>query len=645
MSKAEDFLRSLSGDVGVGPETVTPSIPNVPATADANMKQFLSALKQIVETWKGQRGDALDSSVTWRDLVNKQFASIDLTGGTPNELGYLPIKPAQVNDLTPPPSPQNLEASGALANIILTWDEPNYKNHAYCEIWRSSTNNIGSAIRVGMAPGSIYADNVGGGFTYYYWARFVSTSDIVGPYNGTEGTLGATSLDPGYILDVLNGQISTSELNTSLNTRIDLIDGPVTTPGSVAARIKTETDARTTADSALASSITTLQATVTTNNNTLTAAVQTEATARAAADGSLFAQYTVKLDVNGYVSGFGLASTLNNATPYSAFIFKADQFAFGAPGLTSAYPFVIQASPATVNGVYVPAGVYIDAAYIKNGTITNAKIGDAAIDSAKIVDAAIVTAKIADASITSAKIIDAQITNAKIANAAIDSAKIGEAAITTAKIADAAITRAKIGTAAIGSAQIGDAEITTAKIGDASITAAKIIDGQITNAKIGDAQITTSKIGDAQITAAKIGDAQITNAKIGNAQVDTIKIGANAVSASLFYTSVNSITFTPDNGSQVFIFLTLKSNQSMGYFGYLTDNPYNFYVDRNGVRFQNYKPAVSVAATGYEGFAERYMCADNTVTFSVTGEGVAVTFSAGSSGASTFNWAVFILKR
>lgn len=503
MSKAEDFLRSLSGDVGIGSETVTPSIPNVPATADANMKQFLSSLKQIIETWKGQRGDALDSSVTWRDLVNKQFASIDLTNGTPQQLGYLPIKPAQVSDLTPPPSPQNLEASGALANIILTWDEPNYKNHAYCEIWRSSTNNIGSAIRVGMAPGSIYADNVGGGFTYYYWARFVSTSDIVGPYNGTEGTLGATSLDPGYILDVLNGQISTSELNTSLNTRIDLIDGPVTTLGTVAARIKTETDAR-------------------------TAAVQTEATARAAADGSLFAQYTVKLDVNGYVSGFGLASTLNNATPYSAFVFKADQFAFGAPGLTSAYPFVIQASPATVNGVYVPAGVYIDAAYIKNGTITNAKIGSAAIDSAKIADAAIVNAKIADASITAAKIIDAQITNAKIANAAVDSAQIATAAITNAKIADANITRAKIALAAIDTARIEDAAITNAKIANLSVDDAKIVSLSATKISATSLSAISANLGTITAGSLNINNRFIINAD-GSTTIQSASTGARTV--------------------------------------------------------------------------------------------------------------------
>ena len=410
MSKAEDALRAIAGEIALGRSpTVLPSLPTVPQTGDANVDQFLSALKQTVETWAGSRGDSLDATVTWRDLLDKQFATIDLTESIPRKNnGFLPIRPREVSDMTPPPAPQHLVVTGALATIMLDWDTPTYGNHAYTEIWRSSTPLIGSAERVGMAPGSVYADSTGGGHTYYYWIRFVSNASVAGPYNSTEGTLGATSLDPAYLLDVLSGQIGESELAATLNSRINLVDAPATTPGSVAARI------------------------------------QTEAITRATTDNGLLAQYTVKTDVNGYVSGFGLANTLKDATPYSNFIFKADQFAFGAPGYGNAYPFVIQASATTVNGVPVPAGVYIDAAYIKNGTITSAKIGTAAIDSAKIADAAIVTAKIADANITAAKIADANITNAKIAYAAVDNAKIADAAITAAKIADAQITSAKI---------------------------------------------------------------------------------------------------------------------------------------------------------------------------------------------------------
>jgi hypothetical protein len=116
-------------------------------------------------------------------------------------------------------------------------------------------------------------------------------------------------------------------------------------------------------------------------------AFQQEASTRAAADGSLFAQYTVKIDANGYVSGFGLASTAVNATPFSEFIVRADSFSVASPsgpGIAPIVPFVVRTTPGTINGVAVPVGVYMDAAFILRGTITGAQIGNAVIDDAKI---------------------------------------------------------------------------------------------------------------------------------------------------------------------------------------------------------------------------------------------------------------------
>jgi hypothetical protein len=84
--------------------------------------------------------------------------------------------------------------------------------------------------------------------------------------------------------------------------------------------------------------------------------------------------------------------------------------------------------------------LYLDSAYIKNGSITTAHIGNAQIDTAKIKDAAITSAKIDDLAVTSAKINDAAITTAKIGNAAITTAKIGDLAVDTLKIADNAVS-------------------------------------------------------------------------------------------------------------------------------------------------------------------------------------------------------------
>jgi uncharacterized coiled-coil protein SlyX len=151
----------------------------------------------------------------------------------------------------------------------------------------------------------------------------------------------------------------------------------------------------------------------------LFAAVQVESSTRATQTGELYAQYTVKTDVGGLISGYGLASTANNAAPTSAFGIQAGQFFVAPPTVNQAtapstglykgfvwrnsttglvqywtgsawsttpqtLPFVVQATPTTINGVAVPAGVYMADAFIQNGTITNAKIANLAVDDAKV---------------------------------------------------------------------------------------------------------------------------------------------------------------------------------------------------------------------------------------------------------------------
>ena len=93
-----------------------------------------------------------------------------------------------------------------------------------------------------------------------------------------------------------------------------------------------------------------------------------------------------------------------------------------------------------INGETVLAGVYITDAYIRNGQITNLKIGDLAVDEAKIGDLAVNTAKIRDLAVDTAKIRDLAVETAKIQNEAVTNAKIENLAVTTLKIAGENIT-------------------------------------------------------------------------------------------------------------------------------------------------------------------------------------------------------------
>ena len=848
-------------------------LPFVTSDIPRDLRSFLDRVRELVS------GSGADRLLSANDLANSGLAAVDGSGN---------IKPPPSTFVGTPPAPTNVEATAAIRNIIVTWDNPAYVGHAHAEVWGSSTSSQSAAVLLGMSPGAIYVDEVGPSVTRYYWVRFVNTNDTPGPYNALVGTSATTGSDVTYTLGLLAGSITTTELATALNNRIDLIDDPATESGSVNARLKTETDARVlavstetnaraladgvlttaisseavsranadsatasqitgvaattgtnaaaivteqtaraNADSATASQITGVAATTGTNAAAITAeqtarttadsanasqtqvlaaatgsnnaaisaeqsarttgdaaitaqtssllsrtadnaalvfteqtartaadaatasqinglsastgnafsAVQSEATARSTEDTALAlsittlssqvnnpttglpatraelttnyltatdtenaiaqsatflrayadvqskvfrqadeptkrgvdpetaadipllggdvwydtndsnklylwsgaawvyspdavitgsvtdvnsrvttventkigyciigglasddtnkaaceaaggtwnvgipiatavkqvsvsdgtdsatletrataqktlndglqAQYFVKLDVNGNVAGYGVYADEGG----SEFIANVDRFAVTTPqtsiqvraisttyatgaiarvagadsktlvckigGTTgtgaltvgnigtlivdgsvtwqvaSRVPFAVQAVPTEINGQPVPAGVYVDAAYILNATVQNTQIADLAVDNAKIADLAVGTGKITDLAVTSAKIGDAAITSAKIEDAAITSAKIGDAAITSAKIADAAITTAKI----------NDAAITTAKIGDAAITSAKIGDAAITSAKIGDAEIGTLKIAGNAVT-------------------------------------------------------------------------------------------------------------------------------------------------
>ncbi|MDZ5288555.1 TipJ family phage tail tip protein [Helicobacter pylori] len=182
-------------------------------------------------------------------------------------------------------------------------------------------------------------------------------------------------------------QTLTASYHTAQSTANDArarADNAQNAANNADAAIRSEAQTRASADSALSQRIDTVQSTV--GNHT--ASIQTQ---QQTING-LNAQYTVRIDNNGRVSGFGLASS----PTVSDFAVRADKFYIAPPnGYDKGQaPFVVLSTGQWIDGTYVPAGTYIDRAYIANGSITNAQIKDAAITNAKISDAAITSAKI-----------------------------------------------------------------------------------------------------------------------------------------------------------------------------------------------------------------------------------------------------------
>jgi hypothetical protein len=167
-----------------------PSIPAISSRLPPELSALLRPMREILlEFTVGGNKIATIKALSDAGLIKTD------TSGT--------IKPSQPIDSTPPPAPTGLTAGGALATMILSWDDVASRNVAYTEVWRADSDSFALAQLIGRADGRIYTDSIGGGAVRYYWIRYVSLSNINGPFNAQAGTRGETGYDASYLISVL----------------------------------------------------------------------------------------------------------------------------------------------------------------------------------------------------------------------------------------------------------------------------------------------------------------------------------------------------------------------------------------------------------------------------------------------------------
>ena len=321
---------------------------DIPAPGSPN---FEARIRETLQVYMGLRGDPLDRGLTVRDMIKLGLVQ---TAGDDGGTTLLPgpaIPPIPVEDdaedLTPPPTPTGFGLDSGITFVYVTHDPPVYsqgRGHDRTVVYGFRRNDgdplptFAQAVRIADFKGEVYAYPTDPATTWHMWIKWRTLDGVesVTPAGGINGLQVRTGEDVQRLLDALNGQITGSELNTELSAVID--------------------------DSMLGIKY---------------LATQYGMRVQVAADGK-------KL-----VGGYGLMGT-NSAErgPSIDFGVLANRFYVGAPaengGISSTRPFIVQTTPTVINGVSVPAGVYIEDGFIKNGTITNAKIANAAIDDAKI---------------------------------------------------------------------------------------------------------------------------------------------------------------------------------------------------------------------------------------------------------------------
>ena len=304
------------------------------------------------------------------------------------ELTETPVYETQTVDLTPPPTPTGVVITAGVGTVFIKHDNPTYlmgRGHKKTHVFGLKSSpaqaaagytfaNAAANGEIAQFTGNVFNFSSDPSTEWHIWLKWESNNGILStiPSGGTTGSIAETAVDVSTLLQALTGEISTSQLTAALSSSVGTIP-------------------------------------------------------------NLNNQYTMKINTSGQIAGFGLAGTTSasgNAT--SDFAVQADKFWIAPPAFSSATapstnlykgyiwvdtsvpatpvtkywtgtawslvaqtltPFTVVTTPTTVGGQTINPGVYIDTAYIKDGTITNAKIGDATITSAKIgsVDATTIT--------------------------------------------------------------------------------------------------------------------------------------------------------------------------------------------------------------------------------------------------------------
>ena len=538
--------------------TKVPALKNIPPKVDRELADTLNAMKEAQEIRLGRLGDPLDRAVTLRELIDSGMAKqltnkpFNPNGTTPE---FIPNDDA-IGDLTIPPAPTGLEASGAFTEIIINWNTAPYTNHAYTEVWRSRDDEVGTATLITTTSAFVTTDPVGYDQTYFYWVRFVSTSNVRGPFNQTNGTKAVTVQNVAEVLTQLTETLADLPGYSTLTGLID--DGTLVIRASSAPSTRTDgsslkiddiwldTDddqlyvrnssnnawvkAR---DGTIKADIDTLIASLNSSNSrsdsTISAAIAAERVVRVTAEGanttsinnltstvngvsssvttvqnavtngtSSQAGYGISVNADGAIAGMYImadtSNNLQNNTSSTNIIFEADQFAIRSSSASTVNadggsgnkytPFIVRTTAGTVNGLAVPAGVYIKDGWIQEGSITNAKIADATIESAKIV------------SLVANKITAGTMSADRISGGVIQSTDLstgGSSTINGDNITTGTVSANRIDTAILRATDVGSGGSTT-------IDGGRITTGTISATRIDTANLTLPSSGAAEQT-------------------------------------------------------------------------------------------------------------------------------------------------
>jgi hypothetical protein len=203
-----------------------------------NSPNYLSRLREEMHVLMGKLGNGRERALTLADAIESGVIVPGPGGGLIPGPGIgggsaAPYEP----DLTPPPQPGAFMATPAISHILIEQAQPFYtqghghlRTHVYGAIHGDPGDPLpvfADAIEVGQFDGTIWGMPSNPATTWHLWIKWESVDGVLSatPAGGTNGVAATTGQDVSSLLEALTGQITSSELSTSLSTPISQIPG------------------------------------------------------------------------------------------------------------------------------------------------------------------------------------------------------------------------------------------------------------------------------------------------------------------------------------------------------------------------------------------------------------------------------------
>ena len=207
--------------------------------------------------------------------------------------------------------------------------------------------------------------------------------------------------------DPSNGVVATAGALSTLSSSVTVIDGQVTSTAQDLTTLTTTVGGNT--------------ASITTQSNSIN---------------GVEANYSVKIDNNNRITGFGLLSTTSGSTPFSEFVVVADQFSIVSPDSTAETP--LQPFTVTESKIYFGTDVIVSGDLISTGTISADRIRIDSVTLDTVVEGGVTKLVIKDSGVDTAQIALAAVETAKLANDAVTVDKFANTLQSTNYVADTA---------------------------------------------------------------------------------------------------------------------------------------------------------------------------------------------------------------